>query len=152
MEHHARRRPHHEIVRHAGKPTIVFLTVCTHQRRPCLSNETAHQLIQEAWFKADHWLVGRYVILPDHLHLFAAPTDKDTPLENWVRFWKSLFRRSYPDPSFRWQSGYWDRTLRRGESYDEKWEYVRNNPVRHGLVRNASDWAYQGELNRLPWE
>ncbi|MEM7014200.1 MAG: hypothetical protein AAF585_22295, partial [Verrucomicrobiota bacterium] len=29
--------------------------------------------------------------------------------------------------------------------------YVRNNPVRHGLVTDADDWAYQGEINQLQW-
>ena len=38
-----------------------------------------------------------------------------------------------------------------GYSYDEKWQYVRNNPVRHGLVESAEKWPYQGELNRLEW-
>ncbi|MFL6519487.1 MAG: hypothetical protein ACJ8NS_04645 [Chthoniobacterales bacterium] len=26
-----------------------------------------------------------------------------------------------------------------------------NNPVRHGLVKNAEDWPYQGVLNELRW-
>ena len=37
------------------------------------------------------------------------------------------------------------------ESYDDKWEYVRNNPVRHGYATKADDWPYQGELNELRW-
>ena len=45
----------------------------------------------------------------------------------------------------------WDRQLRTGESYKQKWEYVRNNPVRKGLVANADEWPYQGELNVLAW-
>ena len=50
-----------------------------------------------------------------------------------------------------WQRDCWDRQLRTGESYTQKWEYVRNNPVRKGLVANADDWPYQGELNVLEW-
>ena len=50
-----------------------------------------------------------------------------------------------------WQRDCWDRQLRTGESYAQKWEYVRNNPVRKGLVANADDWPYQGELNVLEW-
>src|SRR5437588_5629366 len=50
-----------------------------------------------------------------------------------------------------WQREYWDRQLRRSESYAEKWQYVRNNPIRHGYVRRAEDWPYQGELNSLEW-
>ncbi|PYJ59756.1 MAG: hypothetical protein DME74_11770 [Verrucomicrobia bacterium] len=50
-----------------------------------------------------------------------------------------------------WQRDFWDRQLRRGESYAEKWKYVENNPVRHGHVQRAEDWLYQGELNVLHW-
>ena len=39
--------------------------------------------------------------------------------------------------------------LMTAESYDDKWEYVRLNPVRHGLVVRPGDWPYQGELNVL---
>ena len=45
----------------------------------------------------------------------------------------------------------WDRQLRRADSHAAKWEYVRNNPVRHGHVENLDDWPYQGELNILEW-
>jgi hypothetical protein len=41
--------------------------------------------------------------------------------------------------------------LRSGESYDDKWEYVRSNSVRHGYVADANEWPYQGELNELRW-
>jgi hypothetical protein len=39
--------------------------------------------------------------------------------------------------------------LRGDESYTEKWEYVKANPVRAGLVREPEDWPYQGVLNTL---
>ena len=45
----------------------------------------------------------------------------------------------------------WDRQLRTGEIYTQKWEYVRNNPVRKGLVANADGWPYQGRMNILEW-
>ncbi len=41
--------------------------------------------------------------------------------------------------------------MRSDESYEEKWLYVRNNPVRAGLVNHADEWPYQGELNVLSW-
>jgi len=50
-----------------------------------------------------------------------------------------------------WQRDYWDRQLRRYESYGQKWNYVVNNPVRHGYVVHAEDWRFQGELNVLSW-
>ena len=45
-----------------------------------------------------------------------------------------------------WQPGFFDHILRNDESYSEKWEYVRQNPARAGLVRSADEWSYQGEI------
>ena len=81
----------------------------------------------------------------------AAPGQPELPLENWVRYWKSRFSNAHKNPGHAWQPLQWDRRLRSSESYEEKWEYVRNNPVRHKLVARAEDWPYQGELNALRW-
>ena len=39
-----------------------------------------------------------------------------------------------------------DHVLRNDESYAQKWEYVRENPVRAGLVAEWHEWPYQGEI------
>jgi hypothetical protein len=39
-----------------------------------------------------------------------------------------------------------DHLLRSDESYAEKWNYVRENPVRAGLAQSAEDWPYAGEI------
>ena len=41
---------------------------------------------------------------------------------------------------------FFDHLLRSEESYAQKWDYVRENPVRAGLVKNVEDWPYAGEL------
>ena len=112
------------------------------------------QLILDAWRQATFWNVGRYVIMPDHLHLFCAPASISMhPLKAWLGFWKNQITRRWPrrDEVPIWQRDFWDRQLRREESYAEKWDYVVNNPVRHGLVKRVEDWPYQGELNVLEW-
>lgn len=45
-----------------------------------------------------------------------------------------------------WQPGFFDHLLRNDESYAGKWEYVRENAVRHGLVSDSTAWPYQGEV------
>jgi putative transposase len=90
--------------------------------------------------------------MPDHLHAFVGPGPNTLPLENWVRYWKSQFTKAHGIAQHRWQTDHWDTRLRTSSSYDEKWEYVRFNPDRHGLVRDANEWPYQGELNELRWD
>ena len=52
---------------------------------------------------------------------------------------------------WRWQSDCWDTQMRNPEHYHEKWEYVRQNPARKGLINRAEDWPWQGQLNVLSW-
>ncbi len=140
--------------RNHNRSVIVFVTACTKNRRPLLAVPEVHGLLVAAWTKADSWLVGRYVVMPDHLHLFASPGDLESPdLRRWVSFWKSLVAKQWPGGRSEpiWQRDVWDRQLRTGESYSAKWEYVRENPKRHGLVGLSEDWPYQGCLNDLTW-
>ena len=46
-----------------------------------------------------------------------------------------------------WQKEFFDHLIRSGESYSEKWEYVRQNPYRAGLVTDADDWPFRGHIH-----
>src|SRR5215468_5341441 len=144
-----RRRPARcALVLRDGRGPIVLLTVCTLGRRPILTSDDSVAVILTAWRRATAWLVGRYVILPDHIHLFCAPLDDDSqPLPQWVHFWKSFASRRWPRQEERplWQADFWDTQLRSGDSYEARWEYVRGNPVRHGYCSAPEDWRYLGE-------
>jgi putative transposase len=152
----ARKHPVHGVL--VTEPIIVFATACTKDRQPWLANAIVHETLRHVWTEAQAWFVGRYVILPDHVHLFAAPTATSIELDDWMQFWKSNFTKrirqagSFKVPTRPWQTDHWDTRLRTWQSYDQKWDYVRNNPVRHGLVARAEDWPYQGELHPLPWD
>ena len=65
------------------------------------------------------------------------------------RDFKNPEMRDFPKP--RWQKGFFDHVIRSEESYAQKWVYVRDNPVRAGLVRSAEDWPYAGEIAQLPY-
>jgi REP element-mobilizing transposase RayT len=151
----ARKHPaHHSFVERFNELAIVLLTVCTKDRKRILAKAAACETLVSAWNAASDWSVGRYVVMPDHLHLFCSPANTlGRPLEQWVRSWKTLASRRWPRPKQQpiCQLDFWDTQLRRREHYDEKWEYVRANPVRAGLVTHPDDWPFQGELNQLPW-
>ncbi len=136
-----------------NRSVIILVTAATAKRREILASPSAHQSIIKTWNAATTRLVGRYVIMPDHVHLFCSPNGLDTPsLDTWMRSWKSLVTRAIGEGAGSvWQRDHWDRQLRHGESYDDKWEYVRSNPVRHRLVKSTAEWPYQGELNELRW-
>ena len=150
-----RRAPVHlPIIDMGNRTNIVFVTVCSHGRAPILANAEMHALIREAWATRHEWKVGRYIILPDHVHYFSSPIGLEhPPLVRWMSGWKAYVSRRYslPKGQLLWQRSFWDRQLRSGDSYSAKWEYVRNNPVRHGLVATPDSWSYQGEMIQLRW-
>ncbi|MBT3192712.1 MAG: hypothetical protein HN341_09180 [Verrucomicrobia bacterium] len=104
--------------------------------------------------------MGRYVIMPDHIHVFVRIAPNMT-LKRWSSGLKRVLgvvltdsglsprdASGYRLKSF-WQPGFFDHLLRHNESYVEKWDYVRQNPVRAGLVEEPDDWPYQGEITRI---
>jgi len=98
---------------------------------------------------SDHNIaVGCYVIMPEHIHLFVCGPD-NFELGRWIGILKQcLAKRVVRAPSADpiWQRACFDHVLRNDESYAQKWNYVRENPVRAGLVTNADDWPYSGEI------
>jgi len=150
-----RKTPAHPPV-HAelNRSTVVFVTVCTASHKRLLGRADARDTLVAAWQGASDWLVGRFVIMPDHVHLFCAPGRPDAkPLKKWVQYWKAVVSHQWPrlDEQPIWQKSFWDTQLRRCENYSAKWEYVRHNPVRAGLCVVPEQWPFQGELNPLRW-
>jgi putative transposase len=135
-----------------GAP-LFFVTICTLHRRKIPSLRAAHNAVLLYGTRATkefNVALGRYVIMPDHLHLFVRG-DQNFVLGNWVKGLKRAILKTLPSQSQTsfWQPGFFDHLLRSDESYAQKWEYVRQNPVRVGLVRSAEDWRYQGEIVRI---
>jgi REP element-mobilizing transposase RayT len=90
--------------------------------------------------------------MPDHIHLFVSFQPGTTVLSDWMKSLKNSLSkrlRSMGRDAPHWQDGFFDHVLRSSESYEQKWRYVRDNPVRARLVAQAEDWPYQGEIQRL---
>jgi putative transposase len=87
--------------------------------------------------------------MPDHVHLFVRG-GADFVLSQWIRMLKRSLSKSISVDLPHWQEGFFDHLLRHSESYSQKWEYVRQNPVRAGLVKEPDDWPNQGEIVHMP--
>ena len=97
--------------------------------------------------------IGAYVLMPDHIHLFIA-LDSEINLAAWVKSLKNSLSktlRSLHIPAPHWQKGFFDHVLRSADSYAQKWEYVRENPVRAGLVEAWREWPFSGEVYPLEY-
>jgi putative transposase len=137
------------------KPPIYFLTTCVAGRRPLLADANAHAILREEWIglRARHgWAVGRYVIMPDHVHFFVTP-EKTSPKElktvigKWKEWTAKRLLKATGGVAPLWQPEFFDHLVRSDESLARKWTYVRENPVRAGLVSQAKDWLLAGWID-----
>jgi putative transposase len=124
----------------SGQSTIIFLTITTEKRVPWLAKEVVRRLLHQTRSEATAWLVGDYLLMPDHLHLFCAPRGLHFTIETWISYWKREFivqrnrlaRTLAPPtagqrvagtplvPKMKFQSRGWHHRLREAENYSEK--------------------------------
>jgi len=135
---------------------IYFVTACMQDRRKLLATAAIHETFlrfaregpaRGAW-------VGAYELMPDHLHVFVATDDEKITLSDWMKSLKNTISKALRlngVASPHWQKTFFDHVLRSDESYSEKWNYVRENPVRARLARKAVDWPFMGEIFSLEY-
>ncbi|MGA7125832.1 MAG: transposase [Chthoniobacterales bacterium] len=89
---------------------ILLLTICTKNRKQILACDEMHSLLRDAWHFHDDYPVGRYVIMPEHIHLFVGENDSSfVSLPDWVAKWKGYVTRRwlrYADRPI-WQRSFW---------------------------------------------
>ena len=169
---------------------IYFMTTCTLQRRAILACKEIAVILTDEWRNAHRrhgWSIGRYVIMPDHVHFFCRAELCAKALATFMQRWKEWTSKRIvrepvvagiggpgprpvvagigdpgprpvvagigdPGPTLSgrvWQEEFFDHVLRSSESYGQKWDYVKENPVRAGLVKNSGEWPWQGEIESL---
>jgi len=130
---------------------IYFVTACTHAHQRILSEIVVHERLIRFGKEGESlgaWL-GAYGLMPDHVHLFVVVDDERINLSAWMKSLKNAISKVLRDrgiPPPHWQKGFFDHILRSKDSYAEKWDYVRENPVRAALVKHWRDWPFIGEI------
>jgi REP element-mobilizing transposase RayT len=128
----------------------LFVTFCTAARLPPPGE--ARDLVLEHCLREQGKRIHLYaaVVMPDHVHLLFLPLrDEDGwpfPLIDIMQCLKGatahrinkLLHRSGPV----WEEESFDHVLRSDESLKDKAEYIRQNPVRRGLVQKAGDYRW----------
>ena len=135
---------------------IFFITTNTDDRRPLLANEPAASILIDEWKSAPKrhgWYIGQYVVMPDHVHFFCSSGHETKNLSEFMKYWKEWtskrIKRECGVEGRVWQPEFFDHVIRNENSYAQKKEYVFNNPVRAGLVKNADDWLWKGVIEIL---
>ena len=68
-----KRLPHLPPLEFPNQTVLLFVSQVVQGRRSLLDRPPGVEALLAAWGKADHWQLGRDVIMPDHVHLFWAP-------------------------------------------------------------------------------
>ncbi|MBX9582683.1 MAG: transposase [Gemmataceae bacterium] len=113
------------------------------------------------YWDGSRWDVYAAVVMPDHVHALARPlplTPGDlvgrghyslSDLLKSVKNYSStvINRRQGRRGSF-WQDETYDRIMRDESEFEEKWGYIRNNPVEAGLVAVPEEYPWLYERTR----
>lgn len=132
-------------------PPLYFITFCAFDRQPVLAADAFHTCFSDylSQKSAEGIACGEYVIMPDHIHMFLRIDPHRYQLGKTIGFLKQALSkplRALAISTPHWQPGFFDHIVRSADSYTAKWEYVRGNPVRAGLVEKYEDWPYLGTI------
>jgi len=140
-------RPQRQALPHGTPPWVDFdavylVTACTTPRH---RNQLAiHAVVDDlrcSFHLPDEqaeWSLIAWVVMPDHVQVLATiPPGVRIPL--LVGRWKRLTARRH---GVCWQRDFFEHRLRSHEHVDAKREYLRQNPVRAGLVEHPDDWPF----------
>lgn len=119
-----------------------FITICCQQRgtNQLCTSTVADGLLKSARFYYDKqkWFPSLFLLMPDHLHMLVG-FGREQEMTKVVAAWKRYAATQY---GVEWQRSFFEHRLRTEESVTEKWEYILRNPVRAGLVPQASEWPH----------
>ena len=141
-------RPKRKILCHAAPTwarydTDIFFITLNNQIRGgevfCLPEVWAVAKEAITNYHGRRWWVHLWVGMPDHMHALVS-FPNDVGMGRVLSDWKRFVARA---AGIKWQDGFFDHRLRKEESFLEKAHYIRQNPVRAGLIQNADDWPYQ---------
>ena len=88
--------------------------------------------------KQEKWWIHLALLMPDHLHMLVSFGIR-FPMDKIISDWKRYCSRQY---GIKWQKNFFDHRIRSDEQYAEKYEYIRNNPVRKRLSQTPDEWPY----------
>jgi REP element-mobilizing transposase RayT len=142
-------------------------TICArHQGQPFQNPRLAKIVIDSLlWTKRQHqWLLYCYCLMPDHLHFLFRLTQEDVRILNagargevieGVLDQLGRFKSYTTNQSWKlglkgqlWQRSSYDRVFDLDWPFEEVAEYILENPVRRGLVKDWRDWEHSVIIDR----
>ncbi|HVP81394.1 MAG TPA: transposase [Thermodesulfobacteriota bacterium] len=131
-----------------SKDRPVHVTVCTDNKENIFDLQTHARIVIDELLRAAKDVRFRmlcYCLMPDHLHVIVSPGESSLTVSKFLNIFKgrttAVFREK-KDLKKIWQRSAFDHVIRTEENLKGVIEYIRNNPVRKGIVENADDYPY----------
>jgi len=128
--------------------TTYFITICAHMQQNLFQHAEVAELMVATFLKyrdAEEFELHEYVVMPNHIHSLLS-LDGQQQLGRVVQLIKGGFSHSLRNKGivFRelWQQRYYARRVRDANEFTAFSHYIRQNPVRKGLVDIAEDYPY----------
>ena len=104
---------------------------------------------------AGEFELHEYVVMPDHIHLLLTPS-AGSSVSRAMQLIKGCFSHEMSKAGLKlnaiWQPTYHDRRVRDVNEFAQFASYVRENPVRRGLVNAAKDYPYSSASGNFELE
>jgi len=128
----------------------LFVTFCKRTQQPL--SPAARSLVLQHCLRGNNRTMHLHavVIMPEHVHLLLTPMRNAKgwpfPLKDILKLIKGPAARSVNmlagTHGALWQDESFDHVLRSNESFDEKLQYIRQNPARRGLVMRPEEYEW----------
>ena len=124
---------------------LYFLTVGVYRHRPVFHDvQVGREVIEQLLRCASRFdfEVLAYCVMPDHVHALLRGTSEESDFRRMVHSWKQRtgFDWKRKKRERLWRDGYHERVLSPDEPCDAIIDYMVENPVRAGLVTEATEY------------
>ncbi len=138
-----------------------FFTVVVHQRRDLFRDPVAIDLLRSVLRRCSlRWPTefNAFVLLPDHWHTIVSLPQGDDEYSKRIGWIKKEFTKHWlalggsegeiSDAKTRqrrrgiWQPRFWEHTIEDEADFDNHFDYIHWNPVKHGHASRPKDWPH----------
>jgi putative transposase len=149
--------------RHYGAGYLHFITTSCYHRMPLLAKPQDRDLlleVLESVRRRYRFVVGGYVVMPEHLHLLLCEPERGNPSQVMQAIKQGFARRllgrlragddlrqgtlwhAVLDNGHIWQARFYDFVVFTEKKRIEKLRYMHRNPVKRGLTMDPQQWAW----------
>ena len=122
-----------------------------------LKNDNVAKIVHDAifFYHGKKYNVISWCIMPNHVHVLIEVM-KNISLSSILHSWRSFSSNEINKVLNRsgrlWMPEYFDRFIRDNDHFNNVVDYIHNNPVKAGLVKEATDykWSSAGYANFFP--